>query len=316
MTAALMHDAGTQLGLVRVEDLTAGGVPDSTIKTRVASGAWWRPLPGVVALFPHMSLSRDQRRTAVLLWLPRCAVISHYDAAQLWGLGITLPENLHAHVDRNHNPRPQPGYVVHRIETLADHDRTERAGFRVTALDRTIVDTFDLIPVAKHRRGLIAEVFRRRRSTEARLLGVAARVPKLRRREELIATVALAAGGSHSGREMDHFEWLGAAGFGGFERQFPTVVAGRVRWLDACDPLLRICYEIDGPVHDEDDKREADEALDLALTGDGWVVVRLRSNRTRRIPQVVADELQRLRAERQRLVDGGVLKPAVRAPGL
>ena len=309
---ALPHHSG----LILVESLAAMGITEVTIARRVTRGIWWRPLPGVVALFPRMPLTRDQRRRAALLWLPACAVISHYDAAAMWGLGVSLPDELHAHVDRNHNPRPQPGYVIHRIETLGDQDRSERAGFRVTSLDRTVVDTFDVMPVTKHRRGLIAEVFRRHRTTEARLLGVAARVPKLHRREELIATICLAAGGSHSAREMDHYEWLGAAGFGGFERQFPTVVAGRVRWLDACDPLLRICYEIDGPVHDEEDTREADEALDLALTGDGWVVVRLRSDRTRRTPQLVADELHKLRRERQRLVDAGVLAPAVRAPGL
>ncbi len=316
MTALPSDFVAHRLGLTPLRDLISSGVPEATIARRVARGTWWRPLPGVVALFPRMTLSRDQRRTAALLWLPPCAVLSHYDAAQLWGLGVTLPDELHVHLDRNHNPRPQPGYVIHRIETLADQDRSERAGFRVTALDRTIVDTFDVMPKATQRRGLIAEVFRRRRSTEARLLGVAARVPKLHRREELIATLTLAVGGSHSGREMDHYEWLTAAGFGGFERQFPTVIAGRVHWLDACDPLLRICYQIDGPVHDDDGTREADEALDLALTADGWVVVRLRSGRTRRMPQVVADELQRIRAERQRLVDAGVLKPAVRAPGL
>ncbi|HVF20005.1 MAG TPA: hypothetical protein VNA14_07170 [Mycobacteriales bacterium] len=316
MTVARADDLPHHAGLVLGSTLVASGISEVTIARRVASGMWWRPLPGVVALFPRMELSRQQRRTAALLWLPPCAVISHYDAAAMWGFGVTLTDELHAHVDRNHNPRPQPGYVVHRIETLADQDRTERAGLRVTSLERTVVDTFDVMPVMKHRRGLIAEVFRRHRSTEARLLGVAARVPKLHRREELISTIALAVGGSHSAREMDHFEWLGAAGFGGFERQFPTVVAGRVRWLDACDPLLRVCYEIDGPVHDEDGVREADEALDLALTGDGWVVVRLRSNRTRRTPQIVADELRAVRKQRQRLVDAGVLTPAVRAPGL
>ena len=62
--------------------MVEAGVPEWVIAHRVRAGLWWRRLPGVIATFPKMKLSTRQQRMAALLWLPPCALLSHFDPAQ------------------------------------------------------------------------------------------------------------------------------------------------------------------------------------------------------------------------------------------
>ena len=307
-------DAGRRLGLAHVRDLASSGVSERAVAMRVRRGVWWRPLPRVVVLSASRALTVEQRRVAALLWLPDCAVLSHGDAADLWGLRRPADDaTVHVSVDRRHAPNPQAGYAVHRVESLTEADRTERAGLPVTALDRTVVDLHDLLRTPADRRALVAHVFQTRRTTAARLLGVVARVPKLHHRDELLEHIDLAAGGAHSVGEAEAVEWLVAAGFPAPERQFPTLVAGRLRYLDAADPVLRIAYEIDGLHHGELAQRDADHERDLQLAAEWWETVRLTTFRIRRDPESLRRDIARLRAQRQVLTDAGLLRPAQRA---
>jgi hypothetical protein len=314
MPSASVTAAARNAGLATVRDLGAAGITQRAVTRRLRTGVWWQPLPRVVALTASRSLTTDQRRLAALLWLPPCALLSHGDAADLWGL--RRPEDdgtVNVTVDRRHTPRRQPGYAVHRVESLADADRTVRAGLPVTALDRTVVDLHDVLGTAADRRALVAHVFQTRRTTAARLLGVVARVPKLHHRDELVQSIELAAGGAHSVGEAEAVEWLVSAGFPAPERQFPVVVSGRLRYLDAADPVLRIAYEVDGLHHGDLAQRDADNDRDLALAAEGWETVRLTTFRIRRDPERLHRAITLLRAQRQRLAAAGVLVPARRA---
>lgn len=307
-------DAGRLVGIAHIRDLVANGVSQRTIASRVRNGVWWRPLPRVVALTASRSLTIEQRRVAALLWLPDCAVLSHGDAADLWGVRRPAGDGrVHATVDRGHTPREQRGYAVHRVESLGEPDRAQRSGLPVTSLDRTVVDLHDVLPARADRQALVAHVFQTRRTTAARLLGVVSRVPKLHRRDELLESIDLAAGGAHSVGEAEAVEWLVAAGFPAPERQFPTLVAGRLRYLDAADPVLRIAYEIDGLHHGELAQRDADNERDLQLAAEFWETVRLTTFRIRRDPESLRRDIARLREQRQVLAAAGVLLPARRA---
>ncbi|HEX8002109.1 MAG TPA: hypothetical protein VF519_05390 [Mycobacteriales bacterium] len=308
-----MTRLGRSLGLATVADLARSGISRASVDARLRRGLWWRPLPRVVCLSAGRHLTREQRRVATLLWLPPCAVLSHFDAAALWGLAVAEPEDVHVTVDRRHNPRPQPGYAVHRVDTLPDLDRAVRAGLRVTSFERTVVDTHDLIARRADRRAFVTQVFQQRRTTLGRLLGVVGRLPKLHHRTELVETASLAAGGLHSGREIDAYDWLVAAGFPPPVPQFPTVVAGRLRYIDLADPVLRIAYEVDGLAHGELAQRDADNDRDLELAADWWETVRVTTFRIRRDPAALRDKIARLRAQRQRMADAGLLLPATRA---
>lgn len=309
----MVTDIARRLGLAHVRDLAASGITDRAVKQRVRSGVWWRPLPRVVVLSAGRALTVEQRRVAALLWLPPCAVLSHGDAADIWGIRRPADDGtVHVSLDRRHTPRHQPGYQLHRIESLAAADRVVRAGLPVTALDRTIVDLHDVLCSSADRRALIAHVFQTRRTTAARLLGVVSRVPKLHDRDELLQHVDLAAGGVHSIGEAAAVEWLVAAGFPAPERQFPVLVGGRVRYLDAANPVLRIAYEVDGLHHGDLAQRDADNERDLALAGEWWETVRLTTFRVRRDPERLRAYIARLRTQRQAMADAGLLLPARR----
>lgn len=314
MPSECVTNAARSAGLATVRDLGASGITRRAVAMRLRTGVWWQPLPRVVALTASRSLTTEQRRLAALLWLPACALLSHGDAADLWGLRRPAgDETVHLTVDRRHTPRRQPGYYVHRVESVTDADRAVRAGLPVTALDRTVIDLHDVLGTAADRRALIAHVFQTRRTTAARLLGVVARVPKLHHRDELLQSIELASGGAHSVGEAEAVEWLVSAGFPAPERQFPVLVAGRLRYLDAADPVLRIAYEVDGLHHGDLVQRDADNDRDLALAAEGWETVRLTTFRIRRDPEQLHRAIRLLRAQRQRLADAGLLVPACRA---
>jgi hypothetical protein len=305
--------AGRSLGIVHVRDLAANGITDRAVAARIRSGVWWHPVPRVVALTSSRHLTTAQRRLAALLWLPPCAVLSHGDAADVWGLRAASGLDVHVTIDREHTPRRRTGYVVHRVETLPPVDRVVRAGLPVTALDRTIVDLHDALETPADRRALVAQAFQTRRTSAARLLGVAARVPKLHHRAELVENVELAAGGAHSVGEQDAVEWLVAAGFPRPLRQFPVLAGGRLRYLDLADPVLHIAYEVDGLHHGDLAQRDADNERDLVLAAEGWDTVRLTTFRVRRDPGRLRDAIVRLRERRQAMADAGLLLPAARA---
>jgi hypothetical protein len=307
----IVSAARTQ-GLAHVHDLVRGGLTEAALAARLRSGVWWRPLPRVVALTASRALTREQRRLAALLWLPPCALLTHHDAADVWGIRPVAAYDVHLGVERRHMPRPRPGYVVHRLDSVAS-DRTTRAGYPVTGLDRTVVDLHDILPNRTDRRALVAHVFQTRRTTAARLHEAAERVPKLHHRDELLRTVDLAAAGAHSIGEMDAYRWLVESGFPAPERQFPTLVAGRLRYLDAADPVLRIAYETDGLHHGELAQRDADNERDVELAAEGWETVRLTTFRLRRDPERLRAAIARLRDLRQGMADAGLLVPARRA---
>jgi len=67
-------------------------------------------------------------------------VLSYESAALLWGLRLwRLPEQVHLVSGHNPSSRAAPDIVRH-VLTLAAEDVTERAGVRVTTLERTVVD--------------------------------------------------------------------------------------------------------------------------------------------------------------------------------
>jgi hypothetical protein len=304
--------AARAAGLAHLHDLVRGGLTEAAVAARIRTGVWWRPLPRVVALTTSRRLSTDQRRLAALLWLPPCAVLSHHDAAALWDLRTPAPYEVHLAVARRHMPRPQRGYIVHRVDSLGTHDIARRGGLPVTSLERTVVDLHDVLPAASDRAALVAQVFQTRRTTAARLVAAADRTPKLHHRDDLLRTIDLASAGAHSIGEMDAYRWLVGCGFPPPERQFPTMVAGRLRYLDAADPVLRIAYEVDGLHHADLPQRDADNDRDVELAAEGWETVRLTTFRLRRDAVRLRAAIARLREQRQAMADAGLLVPAQR----
>jgi hypothetical protein len=125
------------------------------------------------------------------------------------------------------------------------------------------------------RRALVAETFRKRRCTKARLTAAILRVPQLPMRGELVHTIDLAAGGSHSAGEMRLYEFMESWGLPLPRRQLvPELPRGR-RYLDCALPAYRMALEYDGDLHLTDAQRHDDLLRDQLLRRLGWHTLRV-----------------------------------------
>lgn len=202
------------------------------------------------------------------------AVLSHVTAARIWRLAVPAGSEVHVTVPRK-KWKPREGVQVHRNQHLDDEDITEFRGLRVTKLERTLIDVFEILERQDDRRKLVAEAFRRRQTTAKRISEAVLRIPQLKRRGELLYTVALAAGGSHSAGEMRLYEFMAAWGLPKPKRQLvPELPKGR-RYVDCALPTYKIALEYDGDLHLTDAKKHDDIMRDQLLRRLGWHTIRV-----------------------------------------
>ena len=132
--AARHHDVLTRAQLLAL-GMTKGG-----IEVRVAAGRLHRQHRGVYAV-GRRRLTRRGRWLAAVRAAGRCAVLSHFSAAVLWGLltgdrprvDVTLPW-------RNGRER-RPGIALHRpVRPLGPEEVTVVEGIPVTTVARTLYD--------------------------------------------------------------------------------------------------------------------------------------------------------------------------------
>jgi hypothetical protein len=154
--------------VVRVEDLTALGLPRSTIAHRCrAGGPWRRMLPGVVKLH-NAPPDRTERRQAALLYAGEGAVLTGLDALELHGM----------------QRMPQPSGPVHvlipgerrRAGTgLVLAERTDRlpppppGRWPLAPIARAALDAARRLADRDQVRSLLAEVVQRGRCSPAEL---------------------------------------------------------------------------------------------------------------------------------------------------
>jgi hypothetical protein len=174
--ARLARVAVQQHGAFTREQAMRAGFGASQLQRRVAAGAWARVLPrvyrnGAAPETPALLWS------AALLWAgPECA-LSHTTAATIWRFADGFGDRAELTVPRARAPRHR-GVVVHRVATVQSADVALRAGLRVTAPARTLIDlasvaSDDDLELAVARAGATGLVTRR--ALEARLAAIGAR---------------------------------------------------------------------------------------------------------------------------------------------
>src|SRR4051794_22105757 len=120
--------------------LQRAGATRGLVRSRLATGRWWRPFQGVYADATAPRTAVTYAKAAVLL-VPN-GVASHGTALQLWGIKIAEPVRALAEltVDRAATAvRPRSGLVIHRAAIAAD-ERCRREGVPVLDPGRTVVD--------------------------------------------------------------------------------------------------------------------------------------------------------------------------------
>jgi putative AbiEi antitoxin of type IV toxin-antitoxin system len=160
--------AGTQHGVLTVEQLRGAGIDKYGVRDRVRAGRLHRLHRGVYAV-KHRSLSWRGRWLAAVLAVGDGAVLSHSSAAALWEYLRPIRGPVHVTVGATVHRTPRPGIRIHRSRTLAARDVIHRHGIAVTSPARTIEDV----------RGELAPYLFRRALRQAELAGH--RVPHLDR---------------------------------------------------------------------------------------------------------------------------------------
>jgi predicted transcriptional regulator of viral defense system len=151
--------AGTQQGLISLEQLLQLDMDESTVCRRARIGTLHRVHRGVYSV-GHPKLNVDQRRMAAVLACGPGAVLSHRSAAALWG----LREDRRASIDvmaPNRRGRIPRGIDAHRDGSLKEDERTKIRGVPCTTVARTLLDLAAVVSIWELRKAISeAEVLR------------------------------------------------------------------------------------------------------------------------------------------------------------
>jgi very-short-patch-repair endonuclease/predicted transcriptional regulator of viral defense system len=283
--------AGRQHGVVAHRQLRALGVGEGAIRYRIASGRLHRVHAGVYAV-GHRVLSASGIRLAAVLACGPGAVLSHRDAAALWGLRPC--SRMTTDVTTAGGARSRPGIEVHRVKALYPDDCTTEDHIPTTTVARTLLD---LAEVTRHKE--LERAFER--ADQNRLLDLSsfdALFARSKGRHGLGATRAVlrstAAADTQSELEVTFLRFCRTHGIPG--PQTNVLVEGFV--VDALWPDQRVIVELDGYAFHGTTRAafERDRARDAALQRAGYRVIRLTWRRLHAEPEVVAATLHALLA--------------------
>jgi very-short-patch-repair endonuclease len=164
----------------------------------------------------------------------------------------------------------------------------ERHGLRVTALPRTVVDSWPLLPPGE-RRPLVLDLARRGLVTPDLLDAALSERPNVPGRRLLRQTIDLIADGCQS--EFEVHGVLGVFRHRSLPRsvgQYRIVLPTGTVHVDRAWPEVKVAVELDGArYHTSPEDRRRDLARDTALAALGWVVLRFTYAEVLRDPEGV-----------------------------
>lgn len=143
--------AERQHGVVTGAQLRARGVGRGAVEGRLAKGML-RPVHRGVYAVAGRALAREGRWVAALLAC-RPAVLSHWDAAELWDiLPPRAARDTHVSVEAHRRLKKHSGITIHRARL--GEDVSARRSFRATSPARTLFDLAALLPRRRLERAL------------------------------------------------------------------------------------------------------------------------------------------------------------------
>ncbi|MFI6230829.1 DUF559 domain-containing protein [Micromonospora echinospora] len=279
-------------GLV-TREMATQVVPPWTLQYACATGHLVRVLPEVFAAAhllaprPHLPTLGRLRPTlghrAVCAWAGGRAALSHLSALHAWGLRQQATgDRLHLSAPPNPTVRTRPGVHVHRRRgfVVGPPYVVRRNGLPVTGLDRTLVDSWPLLPPAE-RRAPVVRAVNDRRTTPERLRHTLDSTPKLTDRPALRTLLTRLAEGCRSPLEIwGHEHVFTGQGMPPFRRQLRVTIGRRTLYLDMFAERERVNIELDGATtHGDPRQREIDLRRDALLATQGILVVRFAHRR-------------------------------------
>lgn len=249
-------------------------VPATVLDGQVGRGQLQR-------VFPHVYARRGPTTSgptllrAALMHVGDASALSHLTALHIWG-AHPLVHPLHVTIDQQRRRAGTQGLVVHRRNGFRiEEHTTEIRGLRVTALPRSLVDAWPLLPVASRRPRLL-DLVRAGSIAAHDVRGALAERPNVGGHRLLAQAIDLADDGCQSELEaMGVLSVFRHRSLPPSVGQFPVLVGGRRLRLDRAWPEVKVAVELDGArFHTDPDARRRDLARDAMLAGMGWVVLR------------------------------------------
>jgi very-short-patch-repair endonuclease len=292
----LLDDGG---GLVHRADLLVH-LPEHAVDHAVRRGRL-QPLCPQVYRDPAVELDSELRTRAALGYARGLAALSHTSALAVWGLPVPAGGPVHLVTAPSARLRGTRGIRIHRRDGFAPEPPhvVVRAGYPVTRLETTLVDTWPLLTDDAQRAPVISAVARRL-TTPERIDAALVSAPRLGGRRRLVELVGKLRAGCRSELELWGYERIFATpDLAGLRWQVPVPLGRRVAYLDLFDERARVNFELDGTkYHAGPADRERDLRRDAALAVKGITVVRFTHDRLVREPHAVRAQVRAILAAR------------------
>jgi predicted transcriptional regulator of viral defense system len=295
--ARLARIAGRQHGVVAHRQLAALGIIGSALTRRVEAGRLQRLYRGVYAV-GHLQQTREAKWIAAVMACGSGAVLSHLDAAALWGIYDSRRTTIHVTVP-SRGGRKLRGIHGHRARRLHPDDVTTKDGIPITTVARTLVDLTDLLPTDRLLRA-IREAEYLRLLDHPTLTAAVQRATGRRRLTRLTTAMERHHPGQIVRDELEHrfLELVHAAGLPAPRTNVKVRTRYRTYEVDCLWPAHGLAVELDGrAAHARAASFEEDRKRDAALSAVGLRPVRFTWQRITREGGDVTAELAAMVAQ-------------------
>ena len=288
---ALGRLAAAQHSVVGWAQLVEIGIRGAALGRRLERGRLYRVHRGVYAV-GNPRLTREGRWLAAVLAAGPGAVLSHLDAAVLWGIHDRTSARIHVTSPRRTGAASR-AIRLHRARRLDTEDITVRDAIPVTTVARTSVDLTDVVGRERLSRILREAAYQRLLDLDA-LDATIARAHGRRRVSILVSAVQEHRPGTVLRSELEHrfLELCRTHGLPAPESNVRIEIDARRYELDCFWPEQGVVVELDGAAaHATARAFEADRARDAALVAAGLTPLRYTWRRLERDERRVVAEL-------------------------
>ena len=228
----------------------------------------------------HPQLTQKGWWMAAVIACGQGAVLSHLDAAVLWGFYERKGPRVHVTVKSHRNVE---GLILHRTRRLDPDEVTKKDGIPVTTVERTIIDLTERLNTDRLLRAMREAEFQRLLDLDA-LNAAVERAHGRRRIKALKHAIARHRPGQIIRGELEHgfAELRRGAGLREPETNVPVRVKGQTYVIDCLWREERIAVELDGrDGHAREMAFESDRRKDAALSAIGLRPLRFTWQRVR-----------------------------------
>ena len=241
----------------------------SSIRSKIRSGRWWRVYRGVYATFTG-PVNRNAQLWAALLYAGPGAVLSHETAAEVDGLVDRPSALIHLTIRAGRYLQAAPGIRVHRSRHLRDL-RFPAGELPRTWIEDTILDLAETKSGLDDVCGLVTAAFGRHLTTVPPFRSVLAERKRQRWRREISELINAAADGTHSVLEFRYDRDVERAhGLPPSRHQVPFRKKDGTRgFRDRVYEPYGVVIELDGKQAHPGDRQWQDRERDNAAAEDG-----------------------------------------------